>query len=202
MMVRYDGTINPINYPRLQKNTEGKFACSVQRLGRNCKDPTQRAAPLEQVSWHQFNHRRRMFSRAAPFIVPRCHCPSLLACAMRCDSVPVQLCAYTFSAQATNALAPSPGRPCNANPTHAPSPEWSTPWSPPMLSLARTPKPCHHGVHPTAALSMRTHRMPTRAANPCGYGAGSITVSPFARSLTDIMNTSKLELQPYCRIRW
>ena len=53
-----------------------------------------------------------------------------------------------------------------------------------------------------AALSMRTHRMPTRAANPCGYGAGSITVSPFARSLTDIMNTSKLELQPYCSIRW
>ena len=47
-------------------------------------------------------------------------------------------------------------------------------------------KPCH-GVHPMAPLSMRTHRIPTRAANPCGYGAGSITVSPFARSLTDII---------------
>ena len=146
------------------------------------------ATTSTQVSLHQPSPKpppsHRMFSRAAP-LVPRCHCPSLLACAMRCDSVPVQLCAYTFSAQATNALAPSPGRPCN--PTHAPSPEWSTPWSPPMLSLARTPKPCHHGVHPTAALSMRTHRMPTRAANPCGYGAGIITVSPFARSLTDII---------------
>ena len=102
------------------------------------------ATTSTQVSLHQPSPKpppsHRMFSRAAP-LVPRCHCPSLLACAMRCDSVPVQLCAYTFSAQATNALAPSPGRPCN--PTHAPSPEWSTPWSPPMLSLARTPKPSH-----------------------------------------------------------
>ena len=115
-------------------------------MGRNCLLRQRPATTSTQVSLHQPSPKpppsHRMFSRAAP-LVPRCHCPSLLACAMRCDSVPVQLCAYTFSAQATNALAPSPGRPCNANPTHAPSPEWSTPWSPPMLSLARTPKPSH-----------------------------------------------------------
>eukprot|EP00964_Phaeocystis_antarctica_P161708 scaffold133893_cov124-Phaeocystis_antarctica.AAC.3 len=81
---------------------------------------------------------------------------------------------------------PPAGRATRHTPHHLSGPRRGLLRCPPWPVPPSQAMPCH-GVHPMAALSMRTHRMPTRAANPCGYGAGIITVSPFARSLTDII---------------